>query len=62
MKTMIIENTVYENSIVHTNEKIYPDLETALTEFDRQGKIYIRAATFPNPMIDGQTIIINSLI
>ena len=62
MKTMIIENRVKGNKIVNTTEKIYPDFSAAYADLEKSGKIYIRTATFPNPMIDGQTIIINSMI
>lgn len=62
MKTLAIIKTYHDDDLVNTTERIYDNLEDILDELDSQGIIYTRAATFANPVIDGQTVIINSLI
>ena len=62
MKTFAIIKTYHDDKLVNVTQEIYDNLENILDKLDGQGIIYIRAATFPNPTIDGQTVIINALI
>lgn len=62
MKTLAIIKTYHDDKLVNVSQEIYDNLENILDELDNQGIIYTRAATFANPMIDGQTVIINALI
>ena len=58
MKTLLIEMVVTDTGLEKDNEYITNDLDTTLNELDQTGTLYTRLATFPNPEIDGQTVII----
>ena len=58
MKTLIIEMLVTDTGLEKGNEYVTNDLDITLEELDRTGAIFTHLATFPNPEIDGQTVII----
>lgn len=62
MKTLAIIKTYHDDKLVNVTQEIYDNLENILDKLNSQEIIYIRVATFANPMIDGQTVIINALI
>lgn len=58
MKTLVIEMILTDTSLVKAHEITVNNLDKYLEELNETGMIYTRLATFPNPEIDGQTVII----